>query len=867
MLQSSPETFEVSKAGRFRVDSYFKVREGVVSFDVPRRDPTKKLVIDPVLNFAARIGGSGVDLVRGMRVDASGNIYIAGDTDSTELRLPWSPSGRGGRNGWIMKLDPAGTQVLYRVFIEGTGQDSVNAIAIDAYGNVYATGSTSSNGLSGFSGGISGLEDAFVMKLNSSGHLQYARYIGGESADVAWSIDVAGTGVAVVAGQTSSRTMPTTAFVSYPSYRGGASDCFAGRISAAGAIEWLTYYGGSGLDICRAIAFDSSGNSYVTGATESLDLPLLNALQTTNAGATDILVARFSAAGVLAYSTYLGGVSLDDALGLGIDSAGGIWIGGTTASGDFPVMDDAVQATISGSYDGFVTRIAPDGRALTYSTFLGGSGEDAIAAISCGTNGRVAIAGFTTSTDLRTRDAVMGFAGNYDAFAAVLNTGLREPEFLSYFGGAGEDRATGVQFCGTGRLCIAGWTASSSLLSTPAPSATTHDGFVANVSYSARTKLIPITPCRVMDTRSASFIAGLGVPYLQARAQRDVPLPLSQCGVPANAVAYSLNITVVPYGFLNYLTVWPTGKPRPTASTLNSWDGRVVANAAIIPAGTNGYISVYASENTEVLIDINGYFASLTGGAGSDFRPLTPCRVVDTRSGGPPFGGPFLAGNSQRTLPLPSSSCGIPGDATAYSLNITAVPHGFLNYLTVWPAGQPKPTVSTLNSWTGAVVANAAIVPAGSGSGISVFASNNTDLIIDVNGYFTLRDQQGYQFYSVSPCRISDTRDPNRPTPFGTPVLSAASQREIPIPLSECGVGAGSAAYWLNLTVVPSGFLNYLTVWPAGVAKPVVSTLNSWTGTVVANGALVPAGMNGAISVFVSEGTQLIVDANGYFAP
>ncbi len=123
--------------------------------------------------------------------------------------------------------------------------------------------------------------------------------------------------------------------------------------------------------------------------------------------------------------------------------------------------------------------------------------------------------------------------------------------------------------------------------------------------------------------------------------------------------------------------------------------------------------------------------------AQSQFAPVTPCRVMDTRNPVGPFGGPFISGGSRRDVVIPSSGCGIPSNATAYSLNITAVPRGPLVYLTVWPAGQPQPLVSTLNADTGAVTANAAIVPSGTNGAISVYAPNHTDLVIDINGYFT----------------------------------------------------------------------------------------------------------------------------------
>ncbi len=376
-------------------------------------------------------------------------------------------------------------------------------------------------------------------------------------------------------------------------------------------------------------------------------------------------------------------------------------------------------------------------------------------------------------------------------------------------------------------------------------------------------QFVPVTPCRVVDTRyPAGTFTG---PALVGGATRDFPVPQGGCGIPATAQAYSLNVTVVPQGALSFLSLWPSGQAQPNVSTLNSWEGTVVANAAVVPAGTGGAVSVFATDAADLILDINGYFAP--SGTGSfAFYPATPCRVADTRGPVGTFGGPSLAAGVNRDFAVPSSICGIPATAQAYSLNVTVVPPGVLSYLTLWPSGQSQPNASTLNSWDGQVVANAALVPAGAGGSVSLHASDPTDLILDINGYFGAPAQAGaLSFYPVTPCRIADTRNPNGP--FGGPIMASGTTRSFPIPASACQVPAAAAAYSLNVTVVPDGPLYFLSAWPAGLPQPVVSTLNSWDGTVLANAAIVPAGAGGAISVFALGQTQVILDINGYFAP
>jgi len=376
-------------------------------------------------------------------------------------------------------------------------------------------------------------------------------------------------------------------------------------------------------------------------------------------------------------------------------------------------------------------------------------------------------------------------------------------------------------------------------------------------------RFVPVAPCRIADTRAAA--GPFGGPSMDAGSTRSFAVPASACAIPATALAYSLNVTVVPQAALPYLTLWPTDQTRPTVSTLNSWQGTVVANAAIVPAGTNGAVSVYAAGPTDVILDIDGYFDASGGPDAYSFYPTQPCRIADTRAAAGAFGGPSFVAGQSRDFAVPSSSCGLPSTATAYSLNVTVVPDPvvhYLGYLTTWPAGQPLPNSSTLNSWTGKVVANAAVVPAGSGGAISVFASNPTDVILDSNGYFAPPGSAGaLSFYPVTPCRVADTRNNAGPT------MDAGTSRSFSIAGGGCSIPATAAAYSLNVTVVPQGPLSYLTAWPAGSPRPLVSTLNSPDASVVANAAIVPAGTDGAIEVYVTGRTDVILDINGYFAP
>jgi hypothetical protein len=313
---------------------------------------------------------------------------------------------------------------------------------------------------------------------------------------------------------------------------------------------------------------------------------------------------------------------------------------------------------------------------------------------------------------------------------------------------------------------------------------------------------------------------------------------------------------------LSFLTVFPTGQQLPNVSTLNAFQGQIVANAAIVPAGISGAISIFATDNTHVVVDINGYFETAVDAL--SFYPLTPCRVIDTRSdsGGATgaFGPPSFTAGTTRTFPIPASNCGVPASAQAYVTNFTVVPKEPLNYISTWPTGAPQPLVSTLNSPQGRVLANAAIVPAGANGAINVYSPDDTDVIVDISGYFAPPGgQNALRFYAVNPCRLVDTRSTSSP-------LGLQQTRSFAMQSGTCGAPATALAYSLNATVVPPDYLGFLTLFPPSVARPLVSTLNAWEGQVAANAAIVP-GANGQVNAYASNQTDLILDINGYFAP
>jgi len=239
------------------------------------------------------------------------------------------------------------------------------------------------------------------------------------------------------------------------------------------------------------------------------------------------------------------------------------------------------------------------------------------------------------------------------------------------------------------------------------------------------------------------------------------------------------------------------------------------------------------------------------------FYPVSNCRALDTRSATP------LLGGTPRDLAVLNSGCGIPATATAYWLNVTAIPQTGLGYLTTWPSGQAQPLVSTLNSFTGAVTANAAIVPAGANGNISFYVTDTSDLVVDVYGYFApwaaTTGPPPLTYFYLPAYRALDTRSNGGPIDGSRTIdLTVAS-------ILTLGSYPGAQAFTMNVAAVPVDPLGFLSVLPAG-GTPTTSTLNAWDKAVTSNLATA-AGTTASVTVFTPAQSQVILDVTGVFVP
>jgi uncharacterized protein (TIGR03437 family) len=533
LKQQKPLAYQEIAGVRRVVESRYQLLgQNLVGIELGSYDRSQPLVIDPVLGFAATFGTADDTYGNGIAVDLAGNSYVAGIAYSVRSQT----IGRAGTgNVFVTKFNVAG-QMMYTTYIGGGGEDVGFAVAVDRQGSAYVTGHADAASFPVTPGAyqtrFGGLCDAFVLKLTPRGNaLEYCSFLGGNMEETGTGIAVDQDGQAYVAGETMSANFPavsplyrfgqapTEAFVSKVSQNGsrlvystaltgsttnpqggsaamgidlnrrgdvvvagfttaqrfptvnavqdrlnGTIDAFVTRINRNGnRLDFSTYLGGTGEDAAYSVAMDAQENVYVTGLTNSTDYPTVNAFQSflggtrvstltpqqeldgpAPTGRDDAFVTKlFFTGGAVVYSTYLGG-SVDDAgFGIAVNNAGEAHVTGRTRSTDFPTEDigAAANGRLNGTIDAFATKFRSNGRALVYSWYLGGNGNEKGFCVAVWQNRVAFYTGLTTSVGwLPTNFAPPKIAGTASAFALQLasqsNAAIASVSGASYLPGA-----------------------------------------------------------------------------------------------------------------------------------------------------------------------------------------------------------------------------------------------------------------------------------------------------------------------------------------------------------------------------------------------------------------------------------------------
>ncbi len=361
--------------------------------------------------------------------------------------------------------------------------------------------------------------------------------------------------------------------------------------------------------------------------------------------------------------------------------------------------------------------------------------------------------------------------------------------------------------------------------------------------------LVPLpAPVRVADTRAGEG-AAVAFPVQKVRLTPRVALEVpvaGSFGVPADAGAVSLNVTVVNPADPGFLSVYPCGAALPNSSNLNYLKGQTVPNAVLTGVGTGGKVCVYSQFATDVFVDVNGYLP-----AGEGFTPVTPVRVADTRIGdGSAVPFPAQKGKLAARTPLEvpiGGSNGVPM-AGAVSLNVTVANPADPGFLAVYPCGAPLPNASNLNYTTGQTIPNAVITGLGTGGKVCVYSQFATDVFVDLNGWFV----GAPGFNPMAPVRVADTRPVDGwlvAFPSSKVPLAARTPLQVPVAGTN-GVPAGAGAASLNVTVVGPTDPGFLTVYPCGAPVPNASNLNYTKGQTVPNAVLTGIGTGGKVCIY-----------------
>jgi len=386
---------------------------------------------------------------------------------------------------FVTKMNATGTALIYSTYFGGSNREAGNDIAVDGSGNAYVIGLTESSDIPITPGAFRttpvGTDefDVFAFKLNATGTaLGYSTYLGPVVGD---GIAVDSAGNAYLTGSAND-DYPTTPGAFQTMHGGGGSDAFVTKLNSTGtALVYSTFLGGTGFDVGTKIAIDSAGNVYVVGVTDGGFPVTPGAFQTSPGGTNDAFVARLDSTGtVLVYSTLLGGSREDIGGGLAINASGNAYVTGFSDSINFPVTPGAFQTVKSvGGVDAFVTELSASGNALVYSTYLGGDGIDSANGIALDAAGNASIAGLTLSTDFpTTADAIQSdLRGDGDAFVTRLNATGTALVFSSYFGGGNGDSARDIWVDSAGSIYLTGVTGSADFPITPGAFQTELNGF------------------------------------------------------------------------------------------------------------------------------------------------------------------------------------------------------------------------------------------------------------------------------------------------------------------------------------------------------------------------------------------------------
>ena len=456
--QRRPIVFQAGERGHHLLKAAYVIRpDKTVGYHLEGVDPTRKLVIDPTLVYSTYIGSSTADSVNSVAVDGYGRVYATG---STVFGFPTKNAAEGNRlkqDAFVTKFWATGGGLIYSTYLGGDLVDEGTAIAVDRYGNAYVTGYSDGAGFpvtaNSFQSPSAGGGDAFVTKLSPSGSsFVYSFLLGGGDFDIAYGLALDSQRRAYIVGYTCSNNPSNfpvknayQAISTSQNCANGGGDGFVTRVNASGTgLDYSTYLGGGIYTLGTGIAVDSNYASYVTGYTASPDFPTTaGAFRRTFASSASIMgfVTKFSPDG----RTLSYSTFLPGVTGktaIAVDSSARAYVTGS-ADSNLPVTPGAFQMTSQGTTDAFVTKFWATGGGLIYSTFLGGSNNEGGGSIAVDSYGYAYITGFTSSPDFPLKSPIQSTFGG-------LTNGDQADAFVTKLSTNGGSLVFSTYFGGTG---------------------------------------------------------------------------------------------------------------------------------------------------------------------------------------------------------------------------------------------------------------------------------------------------------------------------------------------------------------------------------------------------------------------------------
>ena len=570
-------------------------------------------------------GSTGLDEANDVAIGPDGSVYVAGRSDVVGT----------GSDAFVVKLAPDGSHVVYSTVVGGSEFDTAMALTVDAAGNVYVVGHTNSTNLpivGGFQKLLAGDTDVWIAKLDASGNVVYSTYYGGASFENGMAIALGPTGAVYVSGSTGSLDLPGVNGFQM-AYGGGFGEGFVLKMYAdvRGPV-FATYLGGGDDESVSDIAVDGLDRAHVVGATGSLDFPLAAALQSTfGGGFKDGFVTAFSPDGAaLVFSSYIGGFDSDQVLSTAIDGAGAVYLTGSTSSFDYPTLFAYQSFLGGGAGDAFLTKLAPGGTSIVYSTYFGGNGSDVATEVAIDAEGNVHITGETDSTSLPLVAPIQPFVNGIDAFYARFSPDGATLLRATPLGGSGLDSSSAMAI-GLGDAWLVGRTDSGDFpLVNPVQPALdgSADAFIARLTFEDEPPSNQ-PPVAVAGNDQTVSSTGCAVTVVLDGSQSSDPdgdpLQLTWSGAAGTAEGPSVTFSLLPGTYSFTLTV-DDGRGGTATDTVSL---TVVDNAPPVIGTLTASPSVLAPPNHQMIdVAVSVSLASACEGG-------TTCRIVSISSNEP----------------------------------------------------------------------------------------------------------------------------------------------------------------------------------------------------------------------------------------